>query len=120
MLMKMTGKDMKEYAENFNLRIKEGVVTAFLSSAEKRTSAPIKTISAIPDGAKGWYDDSIMRFDASTPRTTLKVTFRGTPTINRKKAETIKKAEKVASYQTDDDDDDYATYSGCAGSFSSC
>lgn len=93
-MIKMTGKEMKAYAKRVGLKIKSGSVIALLSSSGKRVQSPIKTISSIPDDARGWFDPSISRFDASTPKTTLKVVFVGAPDPDEEKTKLIRKAER--------------------------
>ena len=107
-MIKMTGKEMKAYAKRAGLKLKSGAVAALLSSSGSRVSSPIKTISGIPDDAKGWFDPSINRFDASTPKTTLKVTFVGSPEPDERKREVVRKAEKR-------EEPTYSYGSGCSG-----
>lgn len=92
-MIRMTGKEMKAYAKRVGLKIRSGAVAALLSSSGKRVQSPIKTISGIPDDAQGWFDPSINRFDASTPKTTLKVTFEGSTDPDEEKMELIRRAE---------------------------
>lgn len=118
-MIKMTGKEMKAYAKRTGLKVKAGAVTALLSSSGRRVQSPIKAVSNIPDDARGWFDPSISRFDASTPKTTLKVIFVGSPEVDQKKKEIIKKAEGN-SIQKSGSSGPLMYFSGCQSPRSSC
>ena len=78
MIKKMTGKEMKKYASQMGLRMKDGKVTALLSSGKgDRIIAPLRSVDNIPDNAQGWFDPDTKRFDASTKKTTLVAHFVG-------------------------------------------
>lgn len=121
-MIRMTGKEMKAYAKRVGLKIRSGAVAALLSSSGKRVQSSIKTISGIPDDAQGWFDPSINRFDASTPKTTLKVTFEGSTDPDEEKAELIRRAELKGKKAKKSHD--YYSYSDCGSgssySTSSC